>query len=132
MTKCKKHPESVRKITESQIQKGVLDYLAMMSKKYPIYYFRSAAGMVRTESGRIFKTGKPGVGDITICFRGIFIQWEVKTPTGRQSELQRQAQREIEASGGYYFVIRSMESAQEAFNWVILNSGTINGKPSIY
>jgi hypothetical protein len=84
--------------------------------------------MVKTDQGRIFKTGKPGVGDITICLRGIFIQWEIKTEKGCQSELQKIAQKQIEAAGGYYFVIRSMESAQEAFNWVILNSGAMCSK----
>ena len=104
------------KATESQIQRGVLDYLELLSRKKPIYYFRSAAGMVRTEQGRMFKTGKPGTPDITVCYNGGFIALEIKTATGRQSELQKIAQKEIEAAGGKYYIVRSMEEI-----WTILS-----------
>ena len=105
----------MRIATERQIQRGVLDYLELLSRKKPIYYFRSAAGMVRTEQGRIFKTGKPGTPDICVCYQGVFYGLEIKTKTGRQSELQKNAQKEIEASGGRYHIIRCLEDVWEIF-----------------
>jgi len=111
-----KKENSMRTATEAQIQRGVLDYLELLSRKKPIYYFRSAAGMVRTEQGRVFKTGKPGAPDISVCFDGLFIGLEIKTTTGRQSALQKKAQAEIEAAGGKYYIIRCLEDI-----WKILS-----------
>jgi len=99
----------MHKITESQIQRGVLDYLEMISKQKNIYYFRSASGQVKTDSGRVFRTGKPGCPDITLCINGKFIGIELKTPTGKMSELQKIAKQEIESAGGCYFIVRGME-----------------------
>jgi hypothetical protein len=106
----------MRVATEAQIQRGVLDYLELLSRKKPIYYFRSAAGMVKTDQGRVFKTGKPGTPDITVCCGGLFIGLEIKTTTGRQSALQKKAQEEIEAAGGKYYIIRCLEDV-----WKILS-----------
>ena len=106
----------MRIATERQIQRGVLDYLELLSRKKPIYYFRSAAGMVKTDQGRVFKTGKPGTPDISVCFDGMFIGLEIKTTIGRQSTLQKKAQEQIEASGGKYYIIRCLEDI-----WKILN-----------
>jgi len=111
-----KKENSMRTATEAQIQRGVLDYLELLSRKKPIYYFRSAAGMVKTDQGRVFKTGKPGTPDITVCCGGLFIGLEIKTTTGRQSALQKKAQAEIEAAGGKYYIIRCLEDV-----WKILS-----------
>ena len=100
---------------EKQIQRGVLDYLELFSRTHDIYFFRSAAGMVRTEQGRIFKTGKPGTPDICVCYEGVFYGLEIKTKTGRQSELQKIAQRQIESAGGRYHIIRCLEDVWEIF-----------------
>jgi len=112
----KRKEYKMRVATEAQIQRGVLDYLELLSRKKPIYYFRSAAGMVKTDQGRVFKTGKPGTPDITVCFDGLFIGLEIKTTTGRQSALQKKAQAEIEAAGGKYYIIRCLEDI-----WKILS-----------
>lgn len=111
-----KGPHKYSRPTERQIQRGVLDYLELLSRKKPIYYFRSAAGMVKTDQGRVFKTGKPGTPDISVCFDGMFIGLEIKTTIGRQSTLQKKAQEQIEAAGGKYYIIRCLEDI-----WKILN-----------
>lgn len=110
----------MHKISESQIQKGCLDYLELMSKRYNLYYFRSAAGMVKTDQGRIFKTGKPGVPDITLCLGGeqgigAFVGLEIKNNyNSKQSELQKKAENDIKKAGGYYYIIKSMEDVKNA------------------
>ena len=97
------------------IQRAAMDYLAWYSIKHKIYFFRSAAGHVVLESGRYFKTGKPGTPDITVCEGGRFIGIECKTAKGKQSALQKQAEAEIEASGGKYFLVRSLEDIKRIF-----------------
>lgn len=100
---------------EKHIQRACLDYLELFSRTHEIYYFRSAAGMVRTEQGRVFKTGKPGTPDISVCYQGVYYGLEIKTKTGRQSELQKIAQKQIEAAGGKYFIIRCLEDIWAIF-----------------
>jgi len=114
----------MKKITEAMIQKAVLTYLEWYSKSHKIYYFRSGAGHVALESGRRFKTGKPGCPNITVCaprkqpdgsMVGVFYGIEVKTPKGRQSALQKQAESEIVAAGGVYRIIRNLGELKELF-----------------
>jgi len=104
----------MKKITENMIQRACLDYLAWYSKSHKIYWFRSGAGMVKTEAGGVFRSGKPGVPDITVCQNG-FIGIEVKTKSGRQSALQKQAEEEIVAAGGVYRIIRNLGELKELF-----------------
>jgi len=106
----------MKKITEAMIQRAVLDYLAWYSLKNKIYWFRSGAGMVKTEAGGMFRSGKPGVPDITVCGEGgQFIGCEVKTPKGRQSATQKKAEEEILAAGGRYELVRSLDDIKRIF-----------------
>ena len=105
---------SMKKIRESVIQRAVLDYLAWYGKSHKIYAFRSGAGMVKTEAGGVFRSGKPGVPDITVCQNG-FIGLEIKTAKGRQSATQKEAEAEIVAAGGVYRVIRNLGELKELF-----------------
>ena len=104
----------MKKISEAMIQRACLDYLAWYSKSHKIYAFRSGAGMVKTEAGGVFRSGKPGVPDITVCQNG-FIGLEIKTLKGRQSATQKKAEEEIKASGGKYFLVRSLEDIKRIF-----------------
>jgi len=98
---------------ESVIQKGILDYLELLSRSKPVYYFRAGAGAVKTQQGRFFKTGRPGLPDIVVSYMGQFIGLEVKTKTGRQSQNQKKAEQEIRAAGGSYHVVRSISDVKE-------------------
>lgn len=55
---------------------------------------------------------KPGDPDIIICLDGRFVAIEVKTPEGRQSDIQKQREKEIRDSGGAYFVVRSLDEVK--------------------
>jgi hypothetical protein len=106
----------MKKITEAMIQRAILDYLQWYSLKNKVYFFRSGAGHVALESGRRFKTGKPGCPDITVCGAGgQFIGVEVKTATGRQSASQKKAEAEILAAGGRYELCRSLDDIKRIF-----------------
>ena len=98
---------------ESVIQKGIMDYLALYAKTNPIYFFRAGAGAVKTMQGRYFKTGKSGLSDIVAVVKGKFIGLEVKTKTGKQTQSQKKAEREIKEAGGEYHIVRSIADVKE-------------------
>ena len=102
------------KITHGQLVKACLDYLQWVGKTQKIYAFKSASGQVQTQEGRFFTSGKAGCPDITCCMGG-FIGVECKTGKDTQSALQKKAQAEIEAAGGKYYVIRSLEELRKIF-----------------
>jgi len=113
---------------ESVIQRAVMDYLQWFSNSHKLYFFRSGAGNIKTEQGHYFKTGKPGCPDITLCLQcstrsdiivGTFVAFEIKSATGRQSALQKQAEKEITKAGGFYYLIRSISDAKEAIQKTI-------------
>ena len=100
-------------VKEKQIQQMCLNYLEILENQGKLYFFRSGAGAVKTirtnGSQGFFKTGKAGVPDITLLYKGKFIGLEIKTEKGKQSLLQEFAQTKIEASGGYYFIVKSLQ-----------------------
>lgn len=77
---------------ESAFQQKVLKFL----KDKKIYAVKfNASGLT-----------KVGVPDILMCLRGRFVGIEVKTDTGKQSELQKYNAQEIIKSGGEYILLR--------------------------
>lgn len=80
---------------ESAFQQKVLKFL----KDKKIYAIKfNASGLT-----------KVGVPDILMCLRGRFVGIEVKTDTGKQSELQKYNAQEIIKSGGEYILLRPKE-----------------------
>ena len=107
-------------LSERVIQKGILDLLKMIKDRgAPIYAIRTASGSVTTDTGRRFSTGRAGCPDITVCVNGLFVGLEVKTKTGRQSELQKKAQAEIERANGFYYIVRSNKDVEVALSYHI-------------
>jgi hypothetical protein len=104
----------VVKRTESMIQRAVLEYLEMVSKQVPLYYFRAGSGAFKTQQGRYFKTGKPGVPDVVVCLKdGRFVGFEVKTESGKQSQAQKRAEKDIQWAGGEYYIVRSVDDVRK-------------------
>jgi len=95
-----------KKMLENQIQKSILDYLAY---KKNIYYFRAGSGSFKTEKGGYFKTGSKGCPDIVMSYHGQFVGLEVKTEKGKQSEYQKEAEKQIKKSGGFYYIVTSID-----------------------
>lgn len=52
---------------------------------------------------------KPGDPDIVACFKGFYLAIEAKANSGRQSEIQKIRQSEVEAAEGRYVLARSEE-----------------------
>lgn len=101
---------------ESELQKSILSYLQLIENKGELYFLRTGSGLIKTEKGHYFKTGKSGAPDISICYKGYAIYFECKTETGKQSEIQKEAEQKIIKAGGYYFIIRSLEEVVNILN----------------
>ena len=107
------------KAKESEIQKAIMEYLTL--KK--IWHMRLNTGaMFGTHKGKRWavRFGKPGMADIlvtfghgTTCFRVVWL--EVKNASGKQSEDQQNFQREVEHSGHFYRIVRSLDDVVELF-----------------
>lgn len=70
------------------------------------------------DDDRIVRVGVKGAADISGLLRdrsgkGIRLEIEVKTGSGRQSPDQKNYQRMIESLGGLYFLARSVSQALE-------------------
>jgi len=93
-----------------------MDYFNLVySKKKNCYCFRASSGRIKTPAGSMFTTGKPGLPDIVCCIDGKFVGIEVKTKIGRQSKIQKIAQKQIENANGEYYLIRSIQEVHKLF-----------------
>jgi len=109
------------KLSESQIQRAILDYLAARH----VLAFRMNTGTMTSEykgKKRLMRFGVPGMADI-LAFpphqvasdRFCAVMWiEVKSEIGRQSETQQSFQEQVEREGHKYIVARSVEDVIEA------------------
>lgn len=73
---------------------------------------RNNVGRFYTATGYPIAVGVPGMADLTLFTEGgktIFV--EVKTPTGKLSEQQKQFKEAVERLGFEYIVMRSKEEA---------------------
>lgn len=101
--------------SEQDIQSAIVELLDYYERQGKLFFFRSASGAVKTESGRYFKTGRAGVADLTVCAKGgKFIALEVKRQNGRQSEAQRLIEGRIKSLGGAYYIVHSVDEAVTA------------------
>ena len=110
------------KETEAQIQKAILQWGTY--KKVLMHRINVIGTPVHKKDG---STGyrpstNAGMADIhaTVMVEDIPVSvWlEVKTKTGKQSPKQRQFQEAVEAAGGYYFIVRSIDEVDESLRLV--------------
>ncbi len=102
-------------MSESSALKSILDYLQIMRNQGKCWYIRSSSGVIKTEAGNYFKTGSIGCPDILVLTRQGLIALEVKAEKGRLSEGQIGVKNEIEALGGKYHVVRSVDDVIAVF-----------------
>jgi len=57
--------------------------------------------------------GTAGLPDIIVCYRGRFVAFEVKTPSGRPSKLQEITIQRIKAAKGQACIVRSVEDVKQ-------------------
>ena len=83
------------KITENDVKKVVKDYLS--AKGFFHFHILQGLGSYR------------GIPDIIAIGKGRVLFLEIKKPTGKQSEYQKEFQRNIECQGGEYVLVRKLE-----------------------
>tara|TARA_E500000178_G_C16981491_1_gene736011 strand:+ start:492 stop:839 length:348 start_codon:yes stop_codon:yes gene_type:complete len=108
------------KIKEAQIQKAIMEFLRFQR----IQCWRiNTVGIPDGRGAFRFNNEMRGMADICLIFRGLSVWMEVKNSTGRQSPNQKEFQRQVEAAGGFYFLVRSVEDAVVAINQLEIQTG---------
>lgn len=103
--------------SESRLQSYIL---AQLNQLEGVFFYRSSTGAARTAT-RLIRFGVPGQADITGVVRGRAVFVEVKTETGRQSELQRAFQERVEAAGGAYLLVKNCDDTVRAVQALLGN-----------
>jgi hypothetical protein len=57
--------------------------------------------------------GTAGLPDLILCYRGRFVAFEVKAPSGKPSKLQEVTIAKIKAAKGEAFIVRSVEEVKK-------------------
>jgi hypothetical protein len=108
-----------RVVPESAIERTICDYLwahrLFFWKQPQAGYFDASKKRFRKHASPYVKNGIP---DIIVILEGVFIGFEVKSLRGLQSEGQACFQRDVEKSGGFYFLVRSVSDVQKALHLV--------------
>jgi len=94
---------------ESITLRAILDYLDWYQSIGRIKYTRANAGTFKV-SGRYIKGAPKGTADIIVEYgpHGKYLEIEVKAEDGKQSKVQRENQRVVEALGGVYIIAKSI------------------------
>lgn len=80
-----------------------------------LFFYRNNTGAYKPEgSGRFIRYGFPGSSDIVGIIQGRYIAIEAKTERGKQSDKQKAFQERVEASGGVYLLVHSLDELIEA------------------
>ena len=94
---------------EGKIQAEILRYL----RNRRVWNFRANAGV-----------GPSGLPDIIAIYKGYFIGLEVKTETGRPTELQKLMQKSIQDAGGISEIVRSVAEVEAILRRIDENKPT--------
>lgn len=60
--------------------------------------------------------GTNGASDMIICYKGLAVAVEGKTPHGRQADRQKEFQAMWEASGGIYTIARTWDELEQVLD----------------
>ena len=98
--------------TESQIRAAIFSALEASIRPYKGFIFPIETGGRDRRNNRITK-GQAGAPDLFMVYRGMPVAIEVKKPGGKQREAQKEYQANMEAAGGTYKIVHSVEEALE-------------------
>jgi hypothetical protein len=102
---------------ELTIQERIEAYLETLSPE--VWFHRMVVGQVERTDHKTGRTwtinyGIVGGADILVCARGLWLELEVKSATGRQERSQKKHEASIRAAGGRYYLVRSVDEARAA------------------
>ena len=87
---------------ESKIQKKVIAYLLSIGCK--VINLKAAS--------------RKGNADLVICYKGHYVEFEMKQPGKEPTKLQQIKGQECIDAGGHWFGIHSLEEAEEAIDFI--------------
>jgi VRR-NUC domain len=90
---------------ESDVQRQVLDYLTLKH----IFHYRNNSGAFTRSDGHFYRFGTLGSPDIICVVNGQYVGIEVKAPKGKQSDHQKEFQKNLENAGGKYILAYSLD-----------------------
>src|ERR1700721_165734 len=90
---------------ESDVQRQILDYLTLRG----IFHYRNNSGAFVDSQKHFYRFGALGSPDIICVINGQYVGIEVKAPKGKQSEHQKEFQKQLEAAGGRYLLVYSLD-----------------------
>lgn len=97
---------------ESDIQSLILIFVTSIEGSF---FWRQNTGVFHDANGvRRLRSNIKGTPDILGTLKGRMVAIEVKTTVGRQSEAQKQWQRNCERAGGLYILARSVNDVEVA------------------
>ena len=97
--------------TEKATQKAIIDYLGYKN----VFFYRQNSGAMKTERGGFYRFGVTGAPDIIAVNKGIYYGIEVKDIKGKQSDGQKDFQKNLEKAGGVYILARSLDDVTPYF-----------------
>lgn len=99
-------------VPEKEIQRSILDYLG----KRGVFHWRNNSGAHVSEykgKKRFVRYGTLGSPDIIAIISGFFVGIECKAEGGKQSDDQKEFERNVLAAGGVYLLVNSFDEAVE-------------------
>ena len=99
-------------LKETDIQRSILDWSKLIDG---LNVFR--VNVVGIRGRKATNTGMADlIGQYSFAGIPILIWMEVKKPKGKQSETQKDFEKLVKKDGGYYFVVTSIQDAQDALS----------------
>ena len=110
-------------ISEANVLRGCLDYLQVLKNQGKLWFCRMNSGKALVKKGDkhySLTLAPEGTADILVItnngrydapnkFYALPLFLEIKSPTGKQTKAQKEFQKEIEAQGCLYRIIRSID-----------------------
>ena len=96
---------------ESETQKAILEWLDWKH----IFHYRNNSGAFVDSNEHFYRFGAVGSPDIVFVVNGQYAGIEVEASKGRQSDNQKEFQRQLEAAGGRYILAHSLDDVVNAF-----------------
>lgn len=111
--------------SEKEVENSILEYLTKQRDLNILAFKVNTTGVFDPNKKTFRKLSKyviPGTPDILICMEvsglPIFIGFEVKCDTGKQSVHQKAFESELKKRKGFYFIVRSIGEAHAALHAV--------------
>ena len=98
-------PDSKGNPTETEIRNSIKKFLEW-NKWFVVTMYQSALSY-------------KGIGDLYAVSHNVNVWFEVKKPKGKQSQYQKDFERDIKEHGGNYFVVRSIDDVVNALKFIV-------------